>query len=409
MSTDDDIAAEYEALLQFVYLAPVGVVQFGNGGDIDMANPMCAQLLMPVSRDGMLTNLLDAMDVVAPELRTMIDSAGDASGAICRDHRVPLPRSGRPDGIPQVLAVSLIRLDADRLMGIVSDVSEAVRQETLYRENQAWLNESLRLAKEAAEAANEAKTEFLSNISHELRTPMHAISSFAKLGLGRISDASRDKLQRYFENINGSASRLNHLLNDLLDLAKIEAGQLTYQMNALDLHPLIVTCVAEFEAMARDRGIAIDLQAGTGPAMVSADAIRLQQVFVNLLSNAVRYSPDGGVVTVGIHRERDAEDAGGTDRIVVCVADRGPGIPPDELELVFDKFVQSSRTKTGSGGTGLGLPIARKILTAHGGTVSASNRPDGGAEFRVALPAVVETAIDDSAATATERQAVSAD
>ncbi len=393
MSIDDDIATEYEALLQFVYLAPVGVVQFGNGGDIDMANPMCAQLLMPVSRDGMLTNLLDAMDDVAPELRRMIDAAGDASGAICRDHRVALPRSGRPDGIPQVLAVSLIRLDADRLMGIVSDVSEAVRQETLYRENQAWLNESLRLAKEAAEAANEAKTEFLSNISHELRTPMHAISSFAKLGLGRISDASREKLQRYFENINGSASRLNHLLNDLLDLAKIEAGQMRYRKTTLDLRPLLMTCVAEFEAMASDRDISIEAPADGGPAMVAADGLRLQQVFANLLSNAVRYSPDGSVVKVTMTRERNAS---GADCIVVAVADRGPGIPPDELELVFDKFVQSSKTKTGGGGTGLGLAIAREILTAHGGTVRASNRPEGGAEFRIELP-TIDASVGDTA------------
>lgn len=406
MNTDDDIANEYEALLQFVYLAPVGVVQFGNGGDIDMANPMCAQLLMPVSRDGMLMNLLDAMDAVAPELRTMIDAAGDASGAICRDHRVALPRSGRPDGIPQVLAVSLIRLDADRLMGIVSDVSEAVRQETLYRENQAWLNESLRLAKEAAEAANEAKTEFLSNISHELRTPMHAISSFAKLGLGRISDASRDKLQRYFENINGSASRLNHLLNDLLDLAKIEAGRMSYRMATLELRPLLMTCIAEFEAMANDRGICIEPPADIGAERVSADGVRLQQVFTNLLSNAVRYSPDGSVITIGIARERDAE---GAEHVVVSVADRGPGIPPDELELVFDKFVQSSKTKTGSGGTGLGLAIAREILNAHGGTVRASNRPEGGAEFRLTLPAVMDTAIAGPAATATVQQAVATD
>ena len=385
MNIDQDIAAEYEALLQFVYLAPVGVVQFGNEGDIDMMNPMSAQLLMPLTSDGMLTNLLDAFDGVAPEFRTMVAASNAANGAICRDHRVPLPRSGRGDGMAQVIAVSLIRLDADRLMSVISDVSEAVRQETLYRENQAWLNESLRLAKEAAEAANAAKSEFLANISHELRTPMHAISSFAKLGLGKISDASRDKLQRYFENINGSASRLSHLLNDLLDLAKIEAGRMTYHMVPLDLSPLLRTCVTEFEAMAHDRSIAIETQVCTGPAMVSVDATRLQQVFANLLSNAVRYSPNGSVVTVKLSAETDPD---GMDRIVVCVADRGPGIPPAELELVFDKFVQSSKTKTGGGGTGLGLAIAREILAAHGGTVTASNRSGGGAAFRVELPAL---------------------
>lgn len=385
MNLDQDITHEYEALLQFVYLAPVGVVQFGNAGDIDMMNPMAAQLLMPLTRDGMLTNLLDALDGVAPELRPMVTATRDAHGAICRDHRVAMPRSGRGDGTAQVLAVSLIRLDAERLMGIISDVSEAARQEMLYRENQAWLNESLRLAKEAAEAANAAKSEFLANISHELRTPMHSISSFAKLGLGKISDASREKLQRYFENINGSAGRLSHLLNDLLDLAKIEAGRMTYQVAPLDLRPLLTTCVAEFEAMAHGRSIAIETQVCTEPAMVSADATRLRQVLANLMSNAVRYSPNGSVVTVKLGAEKDKD---GVDRIVLCVADRGPGIPPAELELVFDKFVQSSKTKTGSGGTGLGLAIAREILAAHGGTVRASNRSGGGAAFRVELPAL---------------------
>jgi signal transduction histidine kinase len=403
MTIDQDIAAEYEALLQFVYLAPVGVVQFGNEGDIDMMNPMSAQLLMPLTRDGMLTNLLDAIEGVAPELRTMVAASGAANGAICRDHRVTMPRSGRTDGIAQVIAVSLIRLDPDRLMGVISDISEAVRQETLYRENQAWLNESLRLAKEAAEAANAAKSEFLANISHELRTPMHAISSFAKLGLGKISEASRDKLQRYFENINGSASRLSHLLNDLLDLAKIEAGRMTYQMAPLDLRALVSACVTEFEAMANDRSIAIESNVSTERAMVSADAMRLQQVFANLLSNAVRYSPNGSVVTVTLSPDRNPD---AMDRIVVCVADRGPGIPPAELELVFDKFVQSSKTKTGSGGTGLGLAIAREILAAHGGTVTASNRSGGGAAFRVELPAL--DAARDEATSRPDQQPVAA-
>jgi signal transduction histidine kinase len=277
------------------------------------------------------------MDDVAPELRKMIDAAGDASGAICRDHRVALPHPARPGGIPQVLAVSRMRLDTDRLMGIVGDVSEAVRQETLHRENQAWLNESLRLAKEAAEAANEAKTEFLSNISHELRTPMHTISSFAKLGLGRISDASRDKLQHYFENIDGCASRLDHLVNELLDLAKIEAGRMTYRMTTLDPRPLLMTGVAELEAMASARRISIEPPADTGPTMVSVDGLRIQQVLANPLSNAVRYTPGASVVTVGLTRD---QEAGGADCIVVTVADRGPGIPCDELELVFDKFAQ---------------------------------------------------------------------
>jgi signal transduction histidine kinase len=106
--------------------------------------------------------------------------------------------------------------------------------------------------------------------------------------------------------------------------------------------------------------------------MVSVDGLRIQQVLANPLSNAVRYTPGASVVTVGLTRD---QEAGGADCIVVTVADRGPGIPCDELELVFDKFAQSSKTKTGGSGTGLGLAIAREILDAHGGTIRAANRP----------------------------------
>jgi len=381
MHMKDEPSAEHQALLQFVYLAPVGVVQFGNSGDIDMINPMSAQLLMPVAPDGMLSNLFDTLAAVAPELRGLVAGFTATGGTICRDHRVSLPHSGRPDRMPQVLAITLLRLDRNRLMGLVSDISAAVRQETLYRQNQAWLNESLRLAKEAA---NEAKTEFLSNISHELRTPMHAISSFAKLGLGRIEDASREKLQRYFENIDGSAARLNHLLDDLLDLARLEAGRMTYDLQRTDMRVLLQTCGAEFEALTRSRGIVIESRFTPLDTLALVDGVRVRQVFTNLLANAVRFSPDRGavVITLGITR-----DAGGGNQIVMTVADEGPGIPPAELELIFDKFVQSSKTKTGGGGTGLGLAIAREILTAHGGSVRAANRPHGGAEFRVELPA----------------------
>jgi len=380
---ENDSGAEYEALVQFMYLAPIGLVQMNNDGAVEMMNPMCAQLLMPVSPDGSLVNFFDATATIAPELRALVAEFTEPHGAICQDYRVQLGSLSARGRYPEVLAIGLIRLDVTRLMALVSDVSEIVKREKLFRENEEWHKESLKLAKEAAEAANLAKTEFLANMSHELRTPMHAISGFAKIGVKKSEDAPREKLQRYFENIDGSAKRLNHLLNDLLDLAKIEAGKMTYNFARCDIDGLLRSIVGEFEAMANDNGVRLAVCVEARDTLLEVDEGRIKQVFANLISNAIKFSPAGGTVAVRVAAE-DVENA--EPSIAIAFADEGPGIPPAELDLIFDKFVQSSKTKTGAGGTGLGLPIARQILIAHGGSLTASNRPEGGAEFTVRLP-----------------------
>jgi signal transduction histidine kinase len=380
MSIDEDTVAEYEALLQFMYMAPIGMVHIGNDGAVEMMNPKCAQLLMPFAAGNDLTNLFAALKGRAPELAGMLADFAEPHGVVCQEYRIALETKAARGHYPQVLALSLIRLDATRVMAVLSDVSEIVRKEKQLREKEEWHNASLKLAMEAAEAANMAKSEFLANMSHELRTPMHAISSFAKMGLGKSSDAPREKLQRYFENIDGSAARLSRLLNDLLDLAKIEAGKMTYAFEAQDISALLRRSLTEFEAMARDRGVVLDDAFDVQDVKVELDSTRMQQVFANVLSNAIKFSPAGTTVTVRL--TADSAD----DGIVISFADQGVGIPPDELEQVFDKFVQSSKTKSGAGGTGLGLPITREILLAHKGHIRASNRQDGGAEFRIELP-----------------------
>jgi signal transduction histidine kinase len=383
MNIDEDIAAEYEALLQFMYMAPIGVIQMGNDGGVGMMNPKCAQLLMPFAAGHDLTNLFDALKTVAPELAGMLADFSQQHGIVCQEYRISLTSTAGGAGHPQVLAISLIRLDETRVMAVLSDVSEIVKKEKLLREKEEWHNASLKLAMEAAEAANIAKSEFLANMSHELRTPMHAISSFAKMGLGKSGAAPREKLQRYFENINGSAARLSRLLNDLLDLAKIEAGKMTYAFEMQDIGVLLRKSLTEFEAMGRERGVLLDARFDAPDTKAEVDSVRMQQVFANLLSNAIKFSPAGTTVTIRL--SADATDSG-QGEIVITFVDQGVGIPPEELEQVFDKFVQSSKTKSGAGGTGLGLPITREILAAHNGRISASNHPNGGAEFKITFP-----------------------
>jgi PAS domain S-box-containing protein len=285
-----------------------------------------------------------------------------------------------------------------RLAGSLSDITARKANETELAEHREHLRQlvdartqELQQALALANAASQAKSDFLANMSHELRTPLHAVLSFAALGIERATSAGQDKLRHYCERIKQSSERLLNLVNDLLDLAKLESGHLQLDMQIVALAPLIEEMRDEFVPLLDAKRLRLVLRDAIFDSHVKCDPKRIQQVLANLLANAIRFSREDSMIAITLSeallpRGRRGSDGRWQPAIEISVADEGIGIPELELDAVFDKFVQSTRSRTGAGGTGLGLAICREIVLAHRGRIKATNRPAGGALFTVILP-----------------------
>ncbi|THB70307.1 MAG: PAS domain S-box protein [Desulfobulbaceae bacterium] len=240
-----------------------------------------------------------------------------------------------------------------------------------------------------ADLASRSKTEFLANMSHELRTPMHGILSFARLGLRRTEQVPIEKLKLYFNMIASSGQQLLDLLNNLLDLSMLDSQRMKYNPEKRDVTADIGEIIEEFRAVADERRVVIKDDIESGSLMANYDVVRIKQVVRNILSNGLKFSEEGGRILVSTKTTDGGPLKIPGKVVVVSVADEGIGIPESELESVFDKFVQSSRTKTGAGGTGLGLAICRQIVEYHQGRIWAEKNTPNGVIFSFALPLVI--------------------
>ena len=232
------------------------------------------------------------------------------------------------------------------------------------------------------EGANRAKSEFLANMSHEFRTPMHGILSFARLGLKNLDTANKDKLFKYFDRINTSGERLLTLLNDLLDLSKLESGQMVLRLETSNLQQTLKSCLVEQEIGISEKNLKIKTSFN-GDCSGNFDNTRIAQVITNLLSNAIKFSPNGETISIVIM----ADVLGDKPALCLSIEDEGAGIPEGELNNIFDKFMQSSRTQKYSGGTGLGLSISKEIIDLHHGNIWAEHSENGGSVFKFIIPA----------------------
>ena len=268
--------------------------------------------------------------------------------------------------------------DARKLAARLKKREEALQRAMIL----AQQTQELMIAKEAAEAASSAKSLFLANMSHELRTPLHGILSFARFGINKHDTASREKLRHYFEVIESSGTTLVMLLDDLLDLAKLESGKMTFDFRLADLCTVIQAVMEEFHSRLSEKNLTFHYANATSAVLARFDATRITQVVRNLLSNAVKFSPEGGEIEVTTHVK--------ADEIRFAIRDQGPGVPGDELLEIFNRFAQSSKTTTNAGGTGLGLSISREIIEAHQGCIWGENNPKRGATFSFKIPGRID-------------------
>ncbi len=227
-------------------------------------------------------------------------------------------------------------------------------------------------AKEEAERANKAKSQFLANISHELRTPMHSILSFTALGRKKTRE---EKSAKYFGNISQSGQRLMTLINDLLDISKLEAGRMEVNPVRCNFSDIIYQQVESLSSLLNEKNIKVNLTPVKELYAVLDDKL-ISQVIVNILSNAIKFSPEESEITLDFGLKQEMHPGIDMPCVYFSAIDEGIGIPAKEIDKIFDKFYETNHSKIVAGGTGLGLTISREILKLHKGVIWAESPPE---------------------------------
>ncbi|MCM2317282.1 MAG: HAMP domain-containing histidine kinase [Thermoanaerobaculia bacterium] len=244
----------------------------------------------------------------------------------------------------------------------------------------------LESAKRLVSEAEHASSRFLANVSHELRTPLNSILGFSELLLEGVGSLEDEKQKRFIANVRRSAQHLLSLINDVVDMSKIESGRMELHVDRVAIEPLVGSTVEMVSGFAAPRRISVISEIERELPMIFADAVKVRQIVYNLLSNAVRFSIAGGVVNLAVRLVSLDRSPLGADAIEIRVADQGSGIPKDALKAILAAERHTAIYSNLGLGPGLGLAIVRRFAEMHGGRLAAESRPGEGSSFRVWLP-----------------------
>jgi two-component system, cell cycle sensor histidine kinase PleC len=237
---------------------------------------------------------------------------------------------------------------------------------------------ALHAAKAEAELASKAKSEFIANMSHELRTPLNAVIGFSEMLRAKTAD-DPDRVREYAGYINEAAEHLLALISSILDVSKIQAGKLQVDRAHIDPDPIVRSCLLITEVKAREKGIVVEAALPERPLSVYADPLRLKQVLINLMSNAVKFTPDNGKVMISVSPQPGA--------MSIEISDNGVGMTQAEIETALRPFGQVDQGFNKKyEGTGLGLPISAALVGLHGGELTVESEKGKGTRVRVLLP-----------------------
>jgi signal transduction histidine kinase len=323
-----------------------------------------------------------------------IQSKGQPVGAIACN-------SGRPRQLTEE-EVRLINSMADQIgpaienLNLFEDVSEKTteleltnRELSTRTQELARFNEEIKNVNERLKELDRMKSGFVSNVSHELKTPLTVIGSLADNMLDGITGPLNEKQTRYMSGIKDSADRLARLIHDLLDLAVIETGKVELKLSSFSVASLMHEIADAMRAVAEEKNLALELPEVNGDLPVWADRDKITQVLTNLIGNAIKFTPNGGKVRLAL------EAAAKTGWLRLSVTDSGPGIPAEETGRIFEEFYQVNR-RGGEKvkGVGLGLAISKKLVEMHGGRITVESIPGAGSTFSFTLPARPAVAMD---------------
>ena len=242
--------------------------------------------------------------------------------------------------------------------------------------------------KKLAENQSKEKSDFMIKMSHEMRTPMHAIINFAEIGKEKVGDNEPEKVKSYFQKIEDNSERLLNLINSLLDLTSLESGKINFNFEENNIIDCINSVCAEMKSILDKKSVNIIIEQKDDIKNIKFDSDNIKSVLVNIIANAVKFSPENSSITIyaGYGNFQIGSYDKKTTGLKISVSDKGPGIEELEKELIFDKFIKGSRKAPGIAGNGIGLAICREIISRHNGSIWAENNEDGGAVIHFVIP-----------------------